>query len=81
MIIFPHAKINLGLNVVRKREDGFHDIETAMVPIPLQDILEAVKDPSLGKVKYPTHERVFPLPEPWKAICVGVPPRNFMLRE
>lgn len=49
MIIFPHAKINLGLNVLRKREDGFHDIETAMVPIPLEDILEAVKDPGLGQ--------------------------------
>jgi 4-diphosphocytidyl-2-C-methyl-D-erythritol kinase len=48
MIVFPHAKINLGLNVVRKRADGYHDIETVMVPIPLCDALEAVVDPGLG---------------------------------
>ena len=40
MIVFPHCKINLGLHVVRKRTDGFHEIETCMVPIPFYDILE-----------------------------------------
>jgi 4-diphosphocytidyl-2-C-methyl-D-erythritol kinase len=40
MILFPPAKINLGLNVLRKREDGYHDIDTCMVSIPLVDILE-----------------------------------------
>lgn len=40
MITFPCAKINLGLNVVRKREDGYHDIETVMYPLPLTDALE-----------------------------------------
>jgi len=34
MVVFPHAKINLGLNVLRKRPDGYHDIESVMVPIP-----------------------------------------------
>ena len=33
MILFPNAKINLGLRVVRKREDGYHDIETVFYPI------------------------------------------------
>jgi 4-diphosphocytidyl-2-C-methyl-D-erythritol kinase len=47
MIRFPHAKINLGLNVVRKRGDGYHDIESVLVPIPLRDVLEVVIDPSL----------------------------------
>ena len=40
MILFPPAKINLGLNVLRKREDGYHDLDTCMVPIPLCDVLE-----------------------------------------
>lgn len=42
MITFPNAKINLGLNVVRRRPDGYHDIETAFYPIPLTDVLEIV---------------------------------------
>jgi 4-diphosphocytidyl-2-C-methyl-D-erythritol kinase len=40
MICFPNAKINLGLNVVERRTDGFHNIETIMYPIPLYDVLE-----------------------------------------
>lgn len=42
MISYPHAKINLGLRVVGKRPDGYHDIETVMVPIGWSDVLEAV---------------------------------------
>jgi 4-diphosphocytidyl-2-C-methyl-D-erythritol kinase len=42
MILFPNAKINLGLNVVEKRQDGFHNIETIFYPIPLCDALEVV---------------------------------------
>lgn len=40
MICFPNAKINLGLNIIEKRVDGFHNIETVMLPIPLFDVLE-----------------------------------------
>ena len=40
MIVFPNAKINIGLNVVAKREDGYHDIETVFYPVLLQDALE-----------------------------------------
>lgn len=40
MIEFPNAKINIGLNVVAKREDGYHDIETVFYPVLLQDALE-----------------------------------------
>lgn len=40
MIVFPCAKVNLGLNIVSKREDGYHNLETVFYPIPLYDALE-----------------------------------------
>lgn len=40
MITHPIAKINLGLNVVNKREDGYHDLETVFYPVPINDALE-----------------------------------------
>ncbi|MCM1484403.1 MAG: 4-(cytidine 5'-diphospho)-2-C-methyl-D-erythritol kinase [Muribaculaceae bacterium] len=42
MILFPNAKINIGLYIPRRRPDGYHDIVTAMIPIPWRDILEIV---------------------------------------
>ena len=42
MFCFPNAKINLGLHVVEKRKDGYHNIETCFYPIPLHDALEIV---------------------------------------
>ncbi|MCC8155474.1 MAG: 4-(cytidine 5'-diphospho)-2-C-methyl-D-erythritol kinase [Tannerellaceae bacterium] len=42
MINFPNAKINLGLNIVSKRPDGYHNIETIFYPVPLCDALEAI---------------------------------------
>lgn len=40
MITYPCAKINLGLNVVNKRADGYHDLETVFFPVPICDRLE-----------------------------------------
>ena len=40
MIAFSNAKINLGLNIIAKREDGFHNLETIFLPIAYKDILE-----------------------------------------
>ncbi len=40
MIVFPNCKINLGLRILRKRQDGYHDLETIFFPIPITDILE-----------------------------------------
>jgi len=40
MIAFPCAKINLGLNIVGVRDDGYHNLETVFYPIPIQDALE-----------------------------------------
>jgi 4-diphosphocytidyl-2-C-methyl-D-erythritol kinase len=49
MIIYPNCKINLGLRVVRKRPDGYHDLETIFVPVyGLHDVLEV--RPSKGLV-------------------------------
>ena len=43
MLVFPNAKINIGLNVVEKRADGYHNIETVFYPVyGLYDALEAV---------------------------------------
>ncbi|MDR1527670.1 MAG: 4-(cytidine 5'-diphospho)-2-C-methyl-D-erythritol kinase [Dysgonamonadaceae bacterium] len=48
MITFPNAKINLGLNVVSKRPDGYHNIETVFYPVRLYDALEIV--PAAGGI-------------------------------
>ena len=42
MICFPNAKINLGLNIVSKREDGYHNLETVFYPIAIKDALEII---------------------------------------
>lgn len=40
MIIFPIAKVNLGLNVVERRPDGYHNLQTVFYPVGIQDALE-----------------------------------------
>lgn len=40
MITFPIAKVNLGLNVVERRQDGFHNLETVFYPVQIKDALE-----------------------------------------
>jgi 4-diphosphocytidyl-2-C-methyl-D-erythritol kinase len=47
MVFFPHCKINLGLNILTKRTDGFHEIETCFYPIPWTDILEIIPSEQL----------------------------------
>ncbi|PWT71595.1 MAG: 4-(cytidine 5'-diphospho)-2-C-methyl-D-erythritol kinase [Bacteroidetes bacterium] len=42
MIVFPNGKINIGLNIVGKRTDGFHDLESVFYPVPIRDALEVV---------------------------------------
>lgn len=45
MVVYPCCKINLGLNVVERRPDGYHNLETVFYPIPLHDNLEVVTAP------------------------------------
>jgi 4-diphosphocytidyl-2-C-methyl-D-erythritol kinase len=47
MLFFPNTKINVGLNVISKRSDGYHNIETVFCPIGLSDILEFVPVPGV----------------------------------
>jgi len=54
VIVFPNCKINLGLNILRKRSDGYHDLETIFYPLPLRDVLEIIEH------KQP--ERTVPIP-------------------
>ncbi len=46
MILFPNAKINLGLDILSRRPDGYHEVATVMYPLPWCDVLEIV--PSSG---------------------------------
>jgi 4-diphosphocytidyl-2-C-methyl-D-erythritol kinase len=46
MIVFPNCKINLGLNIVSKRTDGFHNLETIFYPLTLSDALEIIPSPA-----------------------------------
>ena len=55
MLTFPNAKINLGLNITRRKLDGYHDLETVFYPIPLEDALEIVPLQAAGAQKYVLH--------------------------
>jgi len=49
MLLFPNAKINIGLSITEKRSDGYHNLQTVFYPIGLCDLLEFVEDPGLSK--------------------------------
>ena len=57
MLVFPNAKINLGLQVTAKRADGYHDIATIFYPLPITDMLEVVRaaDFSFTQTGLPTN--------------------------
>ena len=65
MVSFPNCKINLGLNVVGKRSDGYHDIETFFFPVHLRDALEIIE-----KEKFELSTSGFSIKdEPEKNLC------------
>lgn len=45
MVLFPNCKINLGLHITRKRDDGYHDLETIFYPMGIKDVLEIIPAP------------------------------------
>ncbi len=66
MVSFPNCKINLGLNIVNKRNDGYHDIETVFFPIHLKDSLEIIE-----KEKFEFSTSGLPIEgEPEKNLCI-----------
>ena len=54
MIFFPNAKINIGLNVVEKRPDGYHNIETVFYPIGLSDVLSVERSETCSDYSFST---------------------------
>jgi len=53
MITFPNAKINIGLNIIEKRSDGFHNLESIFVPVlGLHDVLEVIPSKSENEYKF-----------------------------
>lgn len=49
MISFANAKINIGLNIVGKRSDGYHLLESVLYPFPLYDIIEMTRSKGGGE--------------------------------
>jgi 4-diphosphocytidyl-2-C-methyl-D-erythritol kinase len=47
MVFFPNCKINLGLKILRRRGDGYHELETVFYPTPVKDVLEIVRSEQL----------------------------------
>jgi 4-diphosphocytidyl-2-C-methyl-D-erythritol kinase len=48
MIVFPNAKINIGLNITARRPDGYHDLETVFYPVRINDVLEVIEADKLS---------------------------------
>ena len=48
MIAFPNAKINIGLNIINRRADGYHNLETVFFPVMIKDVLEIIESDKLS---------------------------------
>ena len=47
MILFPNAKINIGLNILNRRADGYHNLQTIFYPVAINDVLEVIESDQL----------------------------------
>ncbi len=52
MVVFPNCKINLGLHILNKRQDGYHNIETVFYPVPLKDALEIIPSGNIDAIQF-----------------------------
>jgi 4-diphosphocytidyl-2-C-methyl-D-erythritol kinase len=69
MVFFPNCKINLGLRILRKRGDGYHDLETVFYPLPLRDVLEIVHPAPAADFRFTSSG--LPIPgDPVSNLCV-----------
>ncbi len=54
MISFPNCKINIGLQIIGKRPDGFHNLQTIFHPVAIKDALEIIDSPSINSIEFST---------------------------
>lgn len=52
MILYPNCKINLGLHILCKRTDGYHDLETIFYPLPFYDVLETIERKEISSILF-----------------------------
>jgi len=71
MILYPHAKINIGLAIIEKRQDGFHNIETVFYPVPLCDtlVVETAKGKTTQKLNFSCDGNVLPENNLYENLC------------
>ncbi len=58
MLLYPNAKINLGLNIVSRRPDGYHNLETVFFPVPVCDTLQIERDDAIPSIAFTTADGI-----------------------
>jgi len=89
MICFPNCKINLGLHILRKLPDGYHELETVFYPLELRDILEIIPSKtgettlSVTGLTLPGDTRDNLCIRAWKLLSgkLGIPPVSIFLHK
>ena len=72
MIIFPNCKINLGLQIIRRRNDGYHDLQTVFYPTKIYDALEVIQEPGESSKNYPAMPDGVTAKEALQFECTGL---------
>lgn len=70
MVVFPNAKINIGLFVTGKRPDGYHNLESIFYPIALKDMVEIIPNPDTPATNLTVTYSGIPVPgDPTDNLC------------